>query len=264
MGSLPLPLLSGGHEPLSQSVMQAYPINQYGYANRSVPTQRVKTLIDLLGEKDVWPEQYKKLIPLLPVYHFTAFVPRPIQPEDFVADYSFQVSASRPMIVHRVIQDRLIPGYVYNPADRVSLLSTFELQIDDIAVDEARKASHCLFRAQDSLGLIDASNDGIDSVSGRVVLVVMQQPQPKMEFRAIDPWNTNSPLMRGGPTLGASISGTSIGMGDRLAPVRIGDGASIDPERLPAIISIRVLGVRQTDQISNQLLDVAGSIRQFK
>ncbi len=279
--ALPIPMLAGGCEQLGQSILQAYPLNLQGAADKSVPTRRVKTFLEFMKEKDVWPLNYRHLLSFMPVYHLTAFMPIPTNPGDFNADYFFKVSGTRPLIVHTIIEDRLKPGYGYHDMKKslgqggglggLILPDYWDFPIRDMVLGENEtEPRHSLFRAERAPLLGKVQRDLYDTVMGRFIVVVMQQPKPASPISGF--LGKDSALLGGGGsggsltmglTRGFEIGATSVGKGRVLEPVSVGDGASIDPTLMPTIFSIRVLGVRNKDAFSLGVLEDAGKMLPF-
>lgn len=262
---LPVPMIASSRMPFGESGLSDYPITRQGCIGKELPTMRVHTFSDLLNEPDVWPEQYGWLIPHFPVYRLTAFIPVPRNDASeacqFFPDYCFVVSASRGMLVHKIVEDRYA-GASYNPPEGFSL-GGFGMRLTDSIWEEgAEGASHSLFRAEKAPSIGERFGAGSSSVFGRFLFVVEQQPQK--EYHSLhDSSGSNPVMMKASFPREIELSGTSVGLGRKLEPVKMGSGVNIDPQRLPTIFDVRVISVAEGSSMTVDELDALHSIVPF-
>jgi len=256
----PVPVLARGSVPFSQSDLEHYPINHQGARGQETSTQRVHTLGAYLAEPDVWPQNHAWATPYFPVYYLTVFMPVPKkganEASSFFPDYCFRLQGSRPLIVHEIVEDRVLP-YSYHETgegERANWSSSFSLALTDTTLTNQQVPTHCLFRAEAAPTLRQAIDAQEASVFGRFIFLVMQQPEAH-----------RSTFSGGGHTLmqGFSISGSSVAEGRTLEPVRYGPGAALDPGILPTIFSVRVLCVQEDETVEVRDLEAGAKVLPF-
>ncbi|MFA6431816.1 MAG: hypothetical protein WCV91_05525, partial [Candidatus Margulisiibacteriota bacterium] len=253
---LPLPMVTHEMVAFPSSGLEHYPISCQGFIGQESPTRTVHSLNDFLMFPSVLPENYHWIIPHIPVYSMTVFVPIPkaraSDAASFDADYCFFIRGGRRLIVHRIVEDRCLPGYLYEQKPEgvdFSFHNSLIRITDNTLADGV--PSHSLFRAEKAPSL--AKNIDAPSVFGRFVFLVMQQEKDRPRASFSDSF---SPFK----FAGIEVSPSRVVAGRTLEPINYGEGVRADFSTLPTIFSIQVLAVQDVSEMIAGNIDLASRV----